>query len=181
MKKILLFSLLAFFSVSMLEAQETPVPRLKKYDIGDSKCQAYLPAEPETVDISESEDGSTIYSTSVEHGGFTWSVICVRFSEPIDDDAETLNAMLIAYLDFLQSNVLGIEAAVGYGKGHSLASNPNAVGVIDYWQDAEAIQYAVTGWIDSNNLGVLLLSGKSEYPYYNAAQMFKNGFRFPEK
>jgi hypothetical protein len=87
--------------------------------------------------------------------------------------------MITSYLDFLQGQ-FGITGAAGYGKGHTMETAPNAIGVIDYWEDAEGLQYAVKSWCDGDFLSVMILYGAGEYPIFNAQEMFLNGFRFPE-
>jgi hypothetical protein len=85
--------------------------------------------------------------------------------------------VLIGYLDYLQTT-FGIVNAAGYGKGHLLASSPNATGILDYWEDGEGNKWAVKAWADENKLGVMMLYGPKEYPYFNVQQMFLDGFRF---
>lgn len=164
----------------MVQAQE--VPRFAKYPVGETGCMVYLPAAPEGFEVNDSEDGSQVYTAEVTQGGFNWSVIVVEFKEPLGEtvDKESNADLLAGYMDFLQAQ-LGITGSAGYGRGHSLESHEDATGLIDYWEDAEGLQYAVKGWIDNYHLAVLVLYGKEEYPIYNAQDMFLNGFRFPEE
>lgn len=155
------------------------VPRFKKYDVAQTGCAVYLPADPGEFSMTLSEDESEVYTAEVGHGDFSFAVIVVRLKEPLNDNADEKNDLMTAYLDFLQDQFSVTEAA-GYGWGHTLESAPKAVGVIDYWEDADGLSYAVKAWCDGNVLSVLMLYGKGEYPYFNAQQMYLDGFRFPQ-
>jgi hypothetical protein len=179
MKKIVF--LFALLYAGMVQAQE--VPRFSKYDIGESGCKIYLPADPGEFELTYSEDLSEVYTGESEHGGFNFAVICVRLKEPLgttETDKELNADMLEAYMDFLKGQ-FEISGAAGYGRGHVLESNPDATGVIDYWEGEDGTQYAVKGWVDNETIAVLMLYGSEEYPIYNAQQMFLDGFRFPEE
>lgn len=154
------------------------VPRLAKYTVGTTGCAVYLPSDPGEFEMSLSEDDSQIFTGESKHGDHFFAVIVVQLSEPIGDAEEDKYDMMTAYLDFLQEQ-FSVTGAAGYGKGHTLESAPKAVGVIDYWEDAEGTQYAIKSWCDGNFLSVLLLYGPEDYPIYNVQDMFLNGFRFP--
>ncbi len=177
--KMRFISTLCLFCLSaILFAQESPkhsVPRMKKVQIAETGCSVYLPSET-TFDLSKSEDGSEVYTGEVELDGFNFAVICVKFAEPIKEKEGRID-VLTSYLDFLQGQ-FGIEGSAGYGKGHTLESNSDAEGVIDYWSDTEEVDYAIKGWIDGKYLAVLLLYGEGEYHYFNVQEMFLNGFLF---
>ena len=79
--------------------------------------------------------------------------------------------------DFLKVN-FEIIKSVGYGKGHTLASEADAQGVIDYWEDKDHFQWAVKGWIAKDKIAVMLVSGKQEYPNVNTLNLFLDGIRF---
>lgn len=153
-----------------------PVPRFERTNIGDTGLSAYLPKGFPVFDVTDSEEGSHVHTGELELGRFTFTCIALRFKEPMspDDDRE---AMLIGYLDFLQKQ-FGITGTVGYGRGHTLESEPLARGVIDFWTDAEGTEYSIEGWVTPTHLAVMMVSGHGEYPYDNARRMFLEGIRF---
>ncbi len=163
--------------VTLLSAQ-VAVPRFAKYDVAETGCKVYLPGDPGEFELTLSEDKSEVYTAEVTHEDYNFAVIVVKFSEPIGDATDDKNDMMTSYLDFLQKQFAVTDAA-GYGLGHTLESAPDAVGVIDYWEDSDGLQYAVKSWCDGNFLAVLVLYGSEEYPYLTAQEMFLNGFRFP--
>jgi hypothetical protein len=173
------FFLLSLCTVLCALTWAQSVPRFAKYEIGETGCKVYLPADPGTFEMTLSEDQSEVYTAEVVHEDFNFAVITVRFSEPLGDDDALKNDMMTSYLEFLQQQ-FQISGSAGVGMGHLLESAPDAVGVIDYWEDNDGLQYAVKSWCDGNFLSVLVLYGKEEYPYFNAQEMFLNGFRFPE-
>jgi len=177
MKRFLILPLLLVLTTV---AWSQSVPRFAKYAIAETGCNVYLPGDPGAFEMSLSEDNSEVFTGEVTHNDFNFAVILVKFSEPIGNDKETMNDMITSYLDFLQTQ-FGVTGSAGYGLGHTLESAPGAVGVIDYWEDADELQYAVKSWCNGEFLAVLLLYGAEEYPIFNAQQMFLDGFRFPEK
>ncbi|MCB9558866.1 MAG: hypothetical protein H6709_00655 [Kofleriaceae bacterium] len=153
------------------------VPRFERTNIGASGLSAYLPRGFPAFAVTPSEDGSDVLTAELDVGGFTFGVIAVRFKDPIGDDGDANEELLIAYLDFLKGSV-GVTGAVGYGRGHTLADAPAARGVLDYWQTGDGGELVVKGWVTSTHLAVLYITGHGEYPYFNAQQMFLDGIRF---
>ncbi len=156
---------------------EFTIPRLARTNIGETGLSAYLPTDFPEFTASPSEDGSQVYTAELEQGGFVYGVIGLRFAAALEDDPESWEQLLIAYLDFLKGQI-GVTGAAGYGLGHRLESEPSARGVIDYWEDASGTQYAVKGWITQTHLAVLYIAGPTEYPVLNAQQMILDGIRF---
>ncbi|MCB9230381.1 MAG: hypothetical protein H6581_01855 [Bacteroidia bacterium] len=174
---LILITILVLAASLRVEAQ---VPRFSKQPIGESGCKAYLPGTFSDFEVSKTEDGLPMYMGEYVENEITYGVILVDLSkgEFAEESKEDLLTLLTSYLDYLQS-AFEITGAAGYGLGHTLDSNPNAQGVIDYWEDGDLLQYAVKGWVDHNALAVLFVSGK-ELPVYNVQEMFLNGFRFKE-
>lgn len=174
---------IAFLFLPFLLAAQTEatvkVPRLSKTAIGESGCSAYFPEGMPDFELTKSEDGSDVYTGEVEvDGGYLFSCITVKFGEPFTDSSpEEMEELLISYMEFLQTN-FEITDAAGVGKGHTLESDPDARGVIDYWDDDEGIHFAVKGWVNQKALGIMLIYGKGEYPHFNLQQMYLDGFRF---
>jgi hypothetical protein len=171
-KRIVLIALLGLF---LRQTHGQDVPRFAKYDIGGG-MKAYLPSKPE-VEHTVSEDKSDVYTCEVKWQEFSFGVIAVKFSQSMPE--ESLEDLAEAYMNFIKKQMVVLKAA-GYGRGHTLESNPKAKGIIDFWEDVDDNQYQVKAWVDSNYLAVMLLYGQKEFPIFNAAQMFKDGFRFPE-
>lgn len=176
MKNWLILTIICF-ALSAAFGQE-PVPRFEKYPVLETGCSYYLPGSTE-FELSLSEDGSKVITGEVMFGNFYFSTITVEFMEDLVLAPEEMAPMIESYLGYLMST-LGITSSAGIGWGHTLESNPNALGGIDYWRDDEGTEYAVKSWCDAHHLSVLLLYGNEEYPYFEAQQMFFDGFRFPE-
>ncbi len=161
----------------LLNISLAQVPQFSKYDIGLTGCKAYFPSPPE-FEMSLSEDSSFVYTAEVNFENFNYAVICVVFKESLNNNQEENISLLESYMDYLQAQYKITEAA-GYGEGHTMESNPQAAGVIDFWADAESNNWNVKGWVDSDILAVMLIYGPGEIDY-NVSQLFLNGFRFPE-
>ncbi len=179
MKKILL--LLVVASLSQVLFAQNDIPRLSKKAIGQSGCYAYFPEGIGDFELSKSEDGADVYTGEVEVDGFRFACITVKFVEPFSESTpEEMEELLMSYMSYLQEH-FDITESVGVGKGHTLESAPDARGAIDYWQDAEGIQFVVKGWIDRRALGIMMIYGVEEYPHFNLQQMYLDGFRFSDK
>lgn len=143
---------------------QDPAPRLKKVQIEKTGCSLYAP-DTLQFDLSFSEDSSAVYTGEWLVGNHRFAVILVDLNNVILANQEEKEDLLISCLDFLQANFEITESA-GYGKGHMLESDPTAVGVIDYWIDASADEWAIKGWINDRYIAVLMLYGPGEYPHY---------------
>ncbi|MBK8558079.1 MAG: hypothetical protein IPL65_21095 [Lewinellaceae bacterium] len=171
--------LLSFFLIPVsLLAQDFTAPRFVKTAVGETGCFAYLPQDMPEFEMNPSEDGAEVYTAEVTVGDFAYSCIGVKFSEPFSDSSpDDMEALLESYLDFLK-DAFEIEGSAGYGHGHTLEAYPDARGLLDYWRDADGLEYSIMGWANQSNLGVLIIYGKTEYPSVSAANMYLNGWRF---
>lgn len=177
MKYFAILLVLAVLPFALL-SQETKAPRLEKTAIGSSGSSAYLPANMPEFELSYSEDKAEVYTSEIEIDSFAFGCIAVKFAEPFtDSDPEEMETLLISYLDFLKG-AFEITGAAGYGRGHTMDTHPDARGVLDYWEDAQKVQYVVKGWVNQRNLGILYIAGPREYPYFNLQQLYLNGWRF---
>jgi hypothetical protein len=177
--KAVVFLFFVFFSAHLF-AQETSFtpPRFSKQSIGTSGCFAYLPATDSlVVDVSYSPDSAAVYTVDQLSGDFHYAVIVVKLHGTTLSNLEEKEDMLTAYMDFLQGS-FSISDAAGYGKGHTLASNPDATGIIDYWIDVDGDNWEVKGWADSTTLAIMMVYGGTEYPNHTTLQVFLDGFRF---
>jgi hypothetical protein len=168
--------------VACIASAQPEKMRPSKAAIGDSGCSIYWftqPSSPEP-DVVFSADSSKMYlwEDSIDTD-YTFGLILIRYSEPLENNKETKEQMMTAYLDYLQEQ-LGITGAAGYGMGHTLEDYPNVIGLIDYWEDVDEVRYAVKAWSDSNFMAVLYISGPDDYPVFNIQDMFLNGIRFPK-
>ncbi len=172
-----IFTLFIFlFLITAANAQT--VLRLEKIQIPECGCSVYVPKNSPAFEMSYSEDSSKVFtSESTTDDNYIFGTIVVKFKTPLGNDKATNEEMLIAYMDFLKSS-FGITSSAGYGKGHTLEKYPDAIGAIDYWEDADKNQYKVKGWIDGNVLIFKFVMGTEEYHTYNVQEMFLDGVRF---
>lgn len=175
MRKLTAFSLLLALS---LTAQAQEFPRLTKFALAESGFEAYLPAYPDNLELSYTEDNSQMWTGEVLSGDLNFGVIVAEFAEPLEEDAEMQVALLESYLDYLQTQ-LDITESAGYGRGHTLEDYPGVSGVLDYWMDSEGYNWQIKGWVSQKYLAVLFI-GSFEEINVNGANMFLNGIRFPE-
>lgn len=172
--KSLTILLLAFFISYASSAQECL--RYRKHEIGTSGCFAYFAVLPDPVDISQMDDGSTVYTTQAVCGPHTYGILMVKFKTPVSDSLKR-EAILINYMGVLK-DMAGIKNCVGYGKGHTHSATPNAAGIIDYCEDANGNTWNLKGWINESCAAVLYISFSSSATDSPTQEVFFSGFRF---
>ena len=175
--KILRTAFLLFFFTQAFGQEDYKVPRLRKVAIGNSGTYAYMPSENIEVDLSYSEDSSEVYTTEYDDGNYHFSIIVVKLKSTLLESPEDKTNLLESYLDFLQTQ-FEVTSAAGYGEGHTMESEPDAIGVLDYWVDKDDDHWEVKGWANSNTLGIMMIYGANDYPIFNVQQMYLDGFRF---
>ena len=152
---------------------------IKKYSIGDSKCQAYFFCNPGEAGKTYTPDSAIVYQMSCEFDSLESGLICVdlRSASMKLDDAETL---MITYIDYLKT-VFKVKSALGYGYGHTMDSYPNARGVIDQWEDETGSTIKIKSWTNGRYIGFLFVSGSAKKidANFNKINAYLNGFRFP--
>ncbi|MBL7764987.1 MAG: hypothetical protein JNJ58_02760 [Chitinophagaceae bacterium] len=179
MKTYFILFLLMMVHAGVLAQETFTPPRFVKKPVGNSGCFAYLPDDqtPKNFDISYSPDSSKLYTGDFSSGEFHYSLIVVKLKEKISGTRTEMEDLLIAYLDYLQTS-FNITNTTGYGKGHILKDAPDAIGVLDYWEDSEDDSWVVKGWTNGSIMAVMMVYGPREYPNQNALDLFLNGFRF---
>lgn len=159
-------------------ADAPTVPRFSRTPIGTCGCALYAPPGMVFEPPTKSEDNSEVWTGEVVIDGWHYGVIAVRFAEPFQNNSGVeLEDLLVNYMDFIKGQA-NITASAGVGRGHTHRENPTARGVIDYWQDGAGDSWAVKGWVEPRELSLLYISGKGDYPWFNAQQLYLDGFRF---
>ncbi len=169
--------ILICFFIYIFNSSTAQVTRLSKYPINQTGHFAYFPSDPGELEVAKSDDGSDVYTSEVEIDSSYFGLIVVDFVPgSMGENSKTdMEELLTSYLDFLKTQ-FQITSSAGYGKGHTMESNPNAVGVIDYWEDGTGFEYKIKGWADTKTLAVLYVGGKEINA--NVQEIYLNGFRF---
>ncbi|MFN8254421.1 MAG: hypothetical protein U0W24_01950 [Bacteroidales bacterium] len=151
--------------------------RFEKYQVNETGFYCYFPKDPGQFQVQISEDGMNIYLGETEANGNKFGLVLVVFQGQFKNSTkQELIDLLTAYMDYLKTT-FDISKAAGYGYGHTMESNSDAQGIIDYWESSTGKEFNVKGWIDQSALAFLYISGKEELNY-NYTQLFMNGFRF---
>lgn len=176
----IIFSFALILCVFAASSQEAAKASFRKYPVASTGCNIYFPAPPETWTLEKSQDSSDVYTNSVIIENLAFDAIVVKLAEPMEEwTNEEKQDLLISYLDYLKGELKVIEAA-GYGRGQILQSNEAATGVLDFWKFEDGTQGKVKAWANDTYLAVLLVSGVSDPSDKSIADVFLNGFRFPE-
>lgn len=173
----ILSTMLVFLTGFHLKASEELL--LNKIEIASSGCSAYMIGKPGEVSISNSPDGSEIFtveSVSQKYPDYQFGVILVKLIG-IDENVDR-EQLLMAYMDFLKTP-FSITASAGYGKGHTLETHASAKGVIDYWEGSDGLKWVLQGWAAEDYLVVMFISGPQTFDNVSIQKVFFNGIRFP--
>lgn len=163
-----------FLMISIFSFAQTP--RFKKYNVGETPMQIYLPTEPKW-DKSKSEDGSTVYIYDEHFGKINYSAIIVKLDSTVaNDNAESL---LEQYMIFLEDSVFSLDQKAGFGKGHTLDNQSKVKGILQMGKSKDGKEYKILGWTDGKYIAVLATSSLEEMNF-NIQEMFLRGIRFPK-
>lgn len=178
MKKILFVFTCFLISAKLFAQSDYKAPRFTKVAVGNSGTFAYMPnwKEANKFDMAYSPDSAKVFTGDFAEGEFHFSIIVVKLKDKVNTKEEKED-LTVAYLDYLKTQ-FEIEQSAGYGKGHTMESNPAAVGIIDYWEDKGKDKWAIKAWADQGTLAVMMIYGPKEYPNYNVQSIFLDGFRF---
>jgi len=151
--------------------------QLKSYPVDKTDYSALFPANPGKAEVSLSDNELEVFSLEVEFNADRYGLVMVLLQDKFtNSDKETLENLLISYMEFMKL-ANDITSSIGYIKGQVNASNTNATGIQDFWEDESGAQWAVRGWIDNNVLAVLFIhSTKPESLQVNYT--FLDGFNF---
>jgi hypothetical protein len=176
MKHLLLFS---FLFISLLLKAQDSGSTINKFQVGESGCSVYLPAENVNWEKSVSEDGSEVYTGEISKDNFNYFVIAVKFLQPfIDAASKDLEDLLISYMDYLKEQ-FEISGSAGYGKGHPVEGHDISAGVIDFWESEDGTQWSVKGQITPTHIGLVGVYGDADPSGNSLTNVVLNGFDFP--
>lgn len=171
MKKLLLLLMVNFCVMTFAQT-----PRFKKYNVGETPVQIYLPTEPKW-DKSLSEDGSEVYFYDDLFGTMDYTAIIVKLSSDIEPGKT--EALLESYMTYLEDSVFSLDQKAGYGKGHTLDNQPTVKGLLQIGKSKEGKEYKILGWTDGKYIAVLATSSLEEMNY-SIQELFLKGIRFPQ-
>ena len=170
MRKLILM-LLSFVLISSVKSQV-----IKKYDIANTGCAAYMYCAPGRFEEDYSEDSSRVYTAECEKDTVHYGIVCVRLFTPVNN-LNKAEDLLASYLDFLKTN-FRIKSAVGYGRGNHLNNREDTRGIVDYWKDDENNNWKVKAWTDGKFIGILYAYSAKELAD-TKVDVFLNSFRLP--
>ncbi|MFN0031289.1 MAG: hypothetical protein ACKVOR_03920 [Flavobacteriales bacterium] len=175
MKKILI--ILFILTAGLHTSAQSDAPTFTEVAVGSSGCYFYSPTDSVEFILEYADDSSLVWTGSTNYGDYGYEIICVQFTESMEATEDELVNLLESYMDYLKT-AFAITSSFGYGGGHTLESNPNAFGVIDYWEDAEGDNWTVKGWIDNHYLAIMIVWGE-EAPPSSITDVYLDGFSFP--
>jgi len=178
MKNLTLTLLLACSATLALAQIDAPKPELSKQAIGKTGYSAQLPSGFTWDAPTKSPDSSDVYTGTKDIGnGYKFGVVAVKFSDPLFNNAEELQDMVIAYMDSLKT-AWKVKSGSGYGRDQLLPGDASARGVIDYWHGPDSTEWSLKGWANKTGMCILYIVGPNTYPHMTVQNAYFDGFRF---
>ncbi len=152
-------------------------PQFKTYQVDNTGYFALFPANPGIAEVTMSDNELKAYSLEVEYASEHYGLVLILLEDKFaQSDRETLQNLLISYMEFMKMSY-DISSSIGYIKGQVNITNPTAMGIQDFWEDQNGLQWAVRGWVTNEALAVLYVHSdlpQSTYVPYE----FLDGFVF---
>ena len=145
----------------------------KRYFIDNTGCSVHFPSDFTTIDKSSTADGDTLFFKECAVGETLYGMIAIQ-QQYLPEDADGL---LYEFMTALHHS-FSIEHQIGITFEASPSRSNTIRGYVDYWQDAEGIDWKAKGWTDGQTLAVLYvknINGAST----ERQDYFLNSFQFP--
>lgn len=161
-------NLLLLFATSL--AWRISAPKFKRYLIGRTGCTSLLLSDETTLHLQSTKDGERVYFYEHDVNGVTYGVITVNMKELYSLDVA--EGILIQYVNRIRKP---------FGICHNVSMEidrcPEAINLVDYWQDEEGIDWKIKGSSNGKIIAVLYVKNISASPVKDH-DAFLNGFRF---
>ncbi|MCG3167935.1 MAG: hypothetical protein POELPBGB_03735 [Bacteroidia bacterium] len=142
-----------FIAATLTTSAQTT--QFKNYPIANTGYSALFPADPGppyvTLNNSELEEYTMEVSSNGKRYGMQLVLLGTNF---MNSEKETLESLLVSYMQLLKLSY-DVTSGIGYIREQKHPSNPDANGILDFWEDERHAQWAVKGWVDKNALVVL--------------------------
>jgi hypothetical protein len=165
--------------ISTITNAQTPT-HFTKSEVGEKGCTVYTPELNPKFDKSMSEDGSAVFTWEKTVNETHYMIIHVELKDALTGGDTEKQALLKGYLDFLKKQ-LGVSETTIYGMGHTSERNPQALGIIDYWQDNSdpktPMQYFVKGWVSPQLMTIYMIGRTDDKLNEGLKSLFTNGFQ----
>lgn len=129
--------------------------RYKNYPVGSTGFSALFPADPGAPEVTLNNSELEEYTMEVSSNGKRYGMQLVLLGTNfLNSEKETLESLLVSYMQLLKLSY-DVTSGIGYIREQKHPSNPDANGILDFWEDERHAQWAVKGWVDKNALVVM--------------------------
>jgi len=147
----------------------------KRFSIANSGCTILLPEHAGNFSTSFTNAKDIIHFGETSEGDVTYGSVTIQLLNPLDTLAEA-EKVLAQFMHTLQASY-DIEHTTGLTLGYTLKGNNEARGIVDYWQDADGIDFKVKGWTNGSIMAVLFIREISQVPVAKQ-EMYLDSFKF---
>lgn len=146
--------------------------------VDKTNCYIKFPVKDAVVSLSYSPDSSEVYTIDDFYGEHNYSVIVVRYKEPVSDNlSDVIYSMQEGYLDFLMEP-LGVTNSSGFDRIIGLRGRNDIYGIGAYWSFDDGSDAYIKSWANQYYLSVLMVSG-APAPEAGTVKEFLEGVTFP--
>lgn len=166
--------------VAALTSVTAQTTQFKNYPIDNTGYSVLFPSDPGPPEVSLNNSELMEYTMEVSSNGKRYGMQLVLLEKNfLNSDKETLESLLVSYMQLLKLSY-DVTSGIGYIREQKHASNADANGILDFWEDERGAQWAVKGWVDNTALVVLYVHTPNPdgmaVPYE-----FLDGFSFAAK
>jgi hypothetical protein len=147
----------------------------KKYSIANSGCTILLPEHAGDFSTSFTIARDLMHFNETVQGNVTYGSVTIQLMKPADTLAEA-EKMLAQFMYTLQASN-DIDINTGITLGFTQSYNALARGIVDYWQDADGIDWKTKGWTNGRVISVLYIRNINQLPVAKQ-EMYLDSFRF---
>lgn len=140
----------------------TTSKNFKRYAISGSGCSVCFTSSPGRFTKSITKDGDFMYFGLTRERQSSFGVITILLQQTLSDE-QTAKKMLEGFMNGLHES-MNIKHTVGlYATSHHYPSS-NIQNLIDYWQDADGVDWKIKGWTNGKAFGILYVKNISAQP-----------------
>ncbi len=119
-----------------------------------SSCSLYLPIEAGDLTCTATATPDAMhFGETMDAGGVTYGFITICLNAPVPEGAAA-QALLSHFMRALHPS-FGIVHTTGEEGNLPHVSCWNTRGLVDYWQDADGVDWKVKGWTNGSGVAVL--------------------------
>lgn len=164
-----MFNLLSMLASVVADRLQPSTP--KQYNICAEGTKVSLTKAPFVRHLTN-EAGDDVFTGESVEDNVTYGFITARLKNPVSDSV-VAEQKLFLFLEELHPS-FDIAYTTGLDHGFTHETYSEAIGMTDYWQDAEGKDWKVQAWTDGALIAVLYVKNINEAPFQKQDAFLKS-------